>query len=136
MSDAEPTDKKTTTNYDLTFQEAEIIEFLRFFKKDEALRHLPQVFITRLNILKKRDIKYNRTRSCYQNTFGDGDAEAFINIKRNFERISDIMHNGNHHLECYIPESKFESAEIIEDQGNYSDIWLCDRIERKTRSNE
>ena len=111
--------------------EVRLIELLRNFDNDQSLQHLPAVFIKRLQILKSRDAVYNNTGSCFTNTFGDGDAEAFINCKRNFERIRDIAHNGNNHLECNIPVQKFEDKELLEDQANYLDIWMCNRMERR-----
>jgi len=115
----------------LTFSERHLIEGLRFFENDRCLKHLPDILIKMLAIYKKRDSKYNRTGDCYSNTFGDGDAEAFINCKRNFERIKDIVHDGNNHLECHVPMQKFEESEILEDQLNYMAIWMCNRRERR-----
>ena len=112
--------------------EKTLVELLRHFDDDRSLRHLPAIWIKRLQILKSRDAVYNNTGSCYTNTFGDGDAEAFINCKRNFERIRDITHNGNNHLECHVPMQKFEDKEILEDQANYLDIWACNRFERRS----
>lgn len=111
--------------------EKTLIELLRHFDNDRSLKHLPAILIKRLNILKSRDQVYNVTNDVLSNTFGEGDAEAFINCKRNFERIRDIMHNGNNHLECSVPMQKFEEKEILEDQSNYLDIWLCNRFARR-----
>jgi len=116
---------------ELTEAEKRVIELLRYFKKDRSLQHLPAIFIKKLQIMKSRDEVYNNTNSCYENTFGEGDGEAFINCKRNFERIRDILHNGNNHLEIDIPSTKLEEKEILEDQSNYLDIWMCNRWERR-----
>ena len=119
----------------LSEPERRIIELLRYFEKDRSLKHLSAILIKRLQIMKSRDLTYNNTNSCYDNTFGEGDGEAYINCKRNFERIRDIVHNGNNHLEIEIPMHKFEEKEILEDQANYLDIWLCNRWERRQSGN-
>ncbi len=115
----------------LTEPEKRLFELLRYFKKDRSLQHLDAILIKRLQIMQERDKAYNNTNDCYANTFGEGDGEAYINIKRNFERIKDTVHNGNNHLEIDVPMDKFEDKELLEDQANYTDIWLCNRWERR-----
>ena len=115
---------------ELTEQEVKLIEQLRLLKHDKSLKYLPDVLIANLNIFIDRDKKYNATDSSYESTYQNGDAEMFINTNQVVRRVSDIMHNGNNHLECEVPMTKFEDQQILNDLSNWSLMWQCHRITR------
>ena len=117
----------------LTNNEKHLIETLRVLAHDPAMAHLIHVWTRRLAILSDRDRRYNGHNTVTENIFGNGDAEAFINSRQTFMRLSNKVQNGGGTLRKEIPHKDIEGEQLLDDAASWFDLWACCRMERESR---
>ena len=108
---------------DLTEAERQVIELYRLLKNsDPTFEHLPLVHADRMKIMLDRGRRYNGNGSSLTSqVFYMGDQSIFHRTFDPINRCIAPISSGDHH----IPDA--EIKDLIQDTGNYVDIWACCR---------
>jgi len=113
--------------WDLTEAERHLIETMRMLKdQDDTFRFLPQVVADRLRqALQKGRVLNGSASGLMDQMFYAGDESAYHITARNYIRLQQPV--DTHHKA--IPDDILQDRLV--DGANYTDFWMCCRLERK-----
>ena len=111
---------------ELTEAERTVVELYRLLtKSDPAFAFLPVVHADRMRIMLERGHRYNGSSSSLRDQcFYMGDQSMFHRAYDPMNRCKQPINGGG----VNIPDP--EIRDLIEDTGNYTDIWMCLRNQR------
>ena len=111
---------------DLTEAERRVIELYRLLKNsDPAFEHLPMVHADRMQIMLERGHRYNGSSSSLRDQcFYMGDQSMFHKAFDPMNRCKEPVGAGG----VFVADDEIQ--DLIQDTGNYNDIWGCLRSQR------